>query len=158
MYVPCPAFYMSAERSGCCNKGKKMSLPAMSDASRRAFPSTSATYRSERSTITNAVGTRSRSDNTQAVIGQANADAKELCMTCHEPISLSERSVKLPACRHVFHNDCYRSWIQLIHRLITTLCVPPVLCQLQGLTLHGMTRLILTCIELPKRTCSGQSR
>ena len=102
----------------------------MSDASRRAFPATSATYRSERSTITNAVGTRSRSDNTQAVIGQANADAKELCMTCHEPISLSERSVKLPACRHVFHNDCYRSWIDTIdtpvnHNLVCPTCFVP---------------------------------
>lgn len=122
-YLTCPVFYLPAERSGCCNKGRKMSLPAMSDVSRRAF----AAPRSDRSTITNAVGTRSQSDNTQGVIGQANADAEELCETCHEPISLSERSVKLPACRHVFHDDCHRNWIDTAtnHNLpCPTCCVP----------------------------------
>ena len=83
----------------------------MSDVSRRAFPSTSAASGSQRSTITNAVGTRRPSDNTQAVISQANADAQELCMICHGPISLSERSVKLSACRHVLHDECHKMWV-----------------------------------------------
>ena len=83
----------------------------MSDVSRRGFPSTSAASGSQRSTITNAVGTRRPSDNTQAVISQANADAQELCMICHGTISLSERSVKLSACRHVLHDECHKMWV-----------------------------------------------
>lgn len=104
-----------------------MSLPATNDVSRRAFPSTSAASGSQRPTITNAVWTRRPSDNTQAVISQANADEEELCMICHGPISLSERSVKLSACRHVLHDRCHKMWVDtsIEHSLSCPTCHTP---------------------------------
>lgn len=86
-----------------------MDSPLMVNASRQACASPVVITGPESSTV-NASRVISSADSTQTVTDQAVDETERYCVICMQSISLSERSVRLSACQHVFHGDCHGFW------------------------------------------------